>query len=195
MSKSIVKKESKVAALASVQPSDLAIREKVEALVALAAEVNDLYKSAKSDDEEMKSQMKRLVADLNGEKFTLVDWNSARKVTVSKVQPHRDNDEKGLLAALYAFYGEDPNAPHAKNKDYSKAWAAFCDVTTPIEAPRQLNDGALAKAVMDGRIPAAVAAKAKKDVPMTVKCVVSAVTKDEAKSHAAGENDEFFIAQ
>lgn len=193
--KSIEKVSQRLVKLASMEPGSLMVKENVDAICAVAKDVNDQMKVAKENDAKVKSEVKRLMAEhvaKPGSKATAYSWDSGMKLVVSRGASSAVIDETRLFEELCEHFGED-----VSNKE-GIAWSMFLRVTDPVEMPRKINPEKLAKVMSDSRagivdFPEDAVSKATEFKEGSVSATCRAVTKQEKQAHDRGEMTEVFV--
>lgn len=187
--------KKRTASLASLGTTDLAIQEKVDALVRTAVEVNEQFKAYKEEDDRVKSEFKRICAPYieHGQKVTCYAFDQGKKMTITYSGGGMSIDDETLLRKLYDHYGE------SYGDRAGRAWEAFCKVSDPVDIPRKVNeDKLMAEIARSERVlngievgEALVTAEIVRDVAVdkapSVVAKCANMTKAEVKAHDSGE--------
>lgn len=190
--------QTKTAALSAFGTRDLESQESMSALVRTAVEVNEQAKALKEQDTRVKDEFKRMCKPYTdeGHGVTVYAFDQGMKMTVTLSGGGMNLDEQELLKQIYDAYGE------VVGDKGGKAWRAYCAISDPMDAPRQLNPDKLAYEVAKAKRIAAglesgevmvteemtAAATAEKKPSIVAKC--SKMTKAEIKQHDMGELTE-----
>lgn len=203
MENSLAVVRERTAALSAFGTSDLAVAEKVEALVRTAYEVNEQFKDLKEQDARVKDEFKRMCQPYSqeGHGVTCYAFDQGMKMVLTVQGGGVDVDEDELLKGIYAMYGEQVGDKGGK------AWRAYCAVSDPMEAPRKLNLDKLAFEVARAQRIAAgleagevmvteqVAAAATREVQPVLKARCAAMSKSEVKAHEMGELTDVLVVK
>lgn len=191
------------AALSTFGTADLAVAEKVEALVRTAHEVNEQSKALKEQDTRVKDEFKRMCRPYtdDGMGVTCFAFDQGLKMVLTVQGGGMEVDEDALLKGIYEMYGEQVGDKGGK------AWRAYCAISDPLEAPRKLNPDKLAQEVARAQRIAAgleageimvteqVAAAATREVAPILKARCAAMTKAEVKAHEMGELTDVLVVK
>lgn len=144
-------------------------KEMAAAYVSMALSTNQAYKDAKSRDDEVKDNVKRMCKEHmeRGESVTIYDFENSTKLTLRPSKGGAVLDEDALLEQIYLHFGEKPG------DRTGRAWEAYCAISDPVANPRKVNPDKLAEQI---KIAQQIKLGERDGMPMVTEKMVESVT-------------------
>lgn len=136
----LTKVESSIVAMSEMSEADLMTKEAVDAIVAAAVQIAEDKKAAAEQDKKVKDEFKRMCSRYmdEGVSVTCYSYDSGMKLTLTPKGGGAELDEGKLLESIYEMFGEQVGDKGGR------AWAAYCAISDPMDAPRVINPDKLA---------------------------------------------------